>query len=128
MSTTTVATGDDVSMLQSLLTLLERQEVWIGLTGLASFLAIYWVLRGAVPGVSSVAEADDGAPSASLRERSIALTAAGAGLIAVAGCVAFSQGILWSIPLFALGIGLDCLRQHHVPQVPACQSQPAPIR
>jgi len=49
-------------MSQALLRFLSLGEVWVGVLGLAAFLALFWVLRGAPVGQAVRPEEDEEAP------------------------------------------------------------------
>jgi len=85
---------------------LGRTELWIAAAAMAAFLAATWVLRGAPPGQAAAGEEDADAPRAGYRDRIVAAVVAGLILILGAAGVALSRGILWSLPIFALGFGL----------------------
>jgi hypothetical protein len=93
-------------MLQSLSSLIGRQEVWVGALGLAGFLTIFWILRGAPPGQAVQAEEDENAPPAGHRDRVVLGVTCGLILVALGGYVALAHGILWSIPFFVAGLAL----------------------
>ncbi len=93
-------------MRNEILRYLGRTELWIAAAAIAVFLAVTWVLRGAPPGQSAAGEDDADAPRAGYRDRIVAAVAIGLILIVGAGFVALSRGILWSLPIFALGFGL----------------------
>jgi hypothetical protein len=93
-------------MLESLSTLFALPGVWIGVLALASFLTIYWTLRGSPPGQTPPNEEDKNAPPRQQRDRFIAGITTGLTLILVGGYLAFTRGILWSIPVLAVGVGL----------------------
>ncbi|MFI5454700.1 MAG: Gldg family protein [Isosphaerales bacterium] len=93
-------------MKHELLTYLDRTELWIAAAGLAVFLAGIWVLRGAPPGQAAAGEEDADAPRAGYRDRIVVAVVVGLILILGAAFVALSRGVLWSLPIFALGFGL----------------------
>jgi len=95
-------------MLQGLSLLFGWPEVWVGALSVASFLAIFWILRGAPPGQATAVEDDDDAPPSGYRDRVIAGVTTGLVLILVGGYLALTlpHGVRWSIPVFGLGIGL----------------------
>src|SRR5262249_8029706 len=76
-----------------------------GLLGLASFLTLFWVLRGAPIGQSVRGEEDAEAPRGGYRDRVIAAVAIGMTLILLGGYIALTQGVKWALPAFALGFG-----------------------
>jgi hypothetical protein len=91
---------------EKILTFLGRSETWIVGSALAVFLVLTWVLRGASPGQAARAEEDADAPRAGYRDRIVAGVVVGLMLILGAAYVSLSRGILWSLPIFALGFGL----------------------
>jgi len=93
-------------MKREILTYLGRTEFWIAAAALAVFLAVTWVLRGAAPGQAAAGEEDADAPRAGYRDRIVVAVAVGLMLILGAAFVALTRGILWSLPIFALGFGL----------------------
>jgi hypothetical protein len=92
-------------MLQAILRFLSLTEFWVGALGLAAFLALFWVLRGAPVGQSVRAEDDDEAPRGGYRDRVVAAVTLGLMLILVGGYIAITRGPAWSIPAFLLGFG-----------------------
>ncbi len=84
---------------------LARTEVWIVFLGLAAFLVLYWVIRGAPIGQSAELENDDEAPAKGYRDRVIAGVVVGLLLVAAGAYAALARGILWSLPLFGIGFG-----------------------
>jgi hypothetical protein len=92
-------------MLDSLSIFTTRREWWAAALLFSLFFAFWWLLRGAVPG-KSVREEDGDAPPASLVDRLTASIAAGMALVVGGGLVALSRGVAWSIPVFAVGVGL----------------------
>ena len=85
---------------------LSRAEIGIALSAIVTFLVLTWALRGAPPGQSAEAEEDDEAPRAGYRDRIVAAVVVGLILILSGAFVSIERGILWSLPLFALGFGL----------------------
>jgi hypothetical protein len=83
-----------------------RSELWILGSALVAFLVGVWVLRGAPPGQSSEAEKDDDAPGAGYRDRIVVAVVVGLVLILGGAYAALARGILWSLPIFAIGFGL----------------------
>ncbi len=63
-------------------------------------------LAGTPPGQSTESEADDDAPRAGYRDRIVVAVVVGLMLIVGGGYVAISRGVLWSLPIFAVGFGL----------------------
>ena len=92
-------------MTRSLITLLSLTEIWVVVLGLAAFLAIFWVLRGAPVGQAVDVEDDDEAPRSGYRDRVVAAVCAGMLLILTGAYLVSTRGIAWSIPPFALGYG-----------------------
>lgn len=90
-------------MTGSLFTLLSLTEVWVVLLGLAAFLAVFWVLRGAPVGQAVNVEDDDEAPRSGYRDRVVTAICAGILLILTGGYLVLSRGIAWSIIPFMLG-------------------------
>jgi hypothetical protein len=91
---------------EKILTFLGRGDTWIVGSALAVFLVLTWVLRGASPGQAAKAEEDADAPRAGYRDRIVTGVVVGLMLILGAAYVSLSRGILWSLPIFALGFGL----------------------
>ncbi len=85
---------------------LSRTELWIFGSALVAFLVGIWVLRGAPPGQTGEAEGDDDAPRAGYRDRIVVAVVIGLILILGGAYAALSRGILWSLPIFAVGFGL----------------------
>ena len=85
------------------MTFLSLAEVWVGLLGLAAFLALFWVLRGAPIGQAVPTEDDLESPKGGYRDRVIAAVTVGMLLILCGGYLALTKGISWSIPFFGLG-------------------------
>ncbi|WP_165219151.1 Gldg family protein [Aquisphaera insulae] len=73
--------------------------------GVAAFLALYWTLRGAAPGMSIV-EDEPGAMPARRRDLLIAGLAGGLVALVLGALMAFTAGILPAIPVMAAGTGL----------------------
>jgi ABC-type uncharacterized transport system len=80
-------------------------EVWLGALGLAAFLAIFWVLRGAPVGQAVQREDDEDAPRVGYRDRIVAAMTVGLLLIGLGAYLAVTRGPAWSIPAFVLGFG-----------------------
>lgn len=91
-------------MWNAFLTFLTLTEVWIGGLGLAAFLLLFWVLRGAPPGQAVAPEGDD-APRGGYRDRVIAAVCVGMLLILLGAYLVATRGVAWSVPPFALGFG-----------------------
>ena len=83
-----------------------RIELWIFGSALVAFLVGIWVLRGAPPGQTAEAEGDDDAPRAGYRDRIVVAVVVGLLLILGGAYAALARGILWSLPIFAVGFGL----------------------
>lgn len=90
-------------MAESLLKFLALTEVWIGALGLAAFLALFWVLRGAPVGQAVYAEDDEDAPRGGYRDRVVAAVTVGLMLILAGAYLAVTRGVAWSVPAFLLG-------------------------
>jgi hypothetical protein len=96
-------------MFPSLSTLSERTELWAVALFVVAFVVLYRLLRGA-PLVEAVPGEDEpGVPAWKHRHAVIAAVAAGLDLILVGGYAALTRGVVWSIPFFAVGIGLVTL-------------------
>jgi hypothetical protein len=93
-------------MTDALLRFLGRTELWIAAAALAALLALTWVLRGAPLGQAAAGEDDPGAPRAGYRNRIIVAVCVGLTLIVGAAVVALARGLLPSLPIFALGLGM----------------------
>jgi hypothetical protein len=91
---------------EKILIFLGRSETWIVGSALVVFLVLTWVLRGASVLQGAEIEEDADAPRAGYRDRIVAGVVVGLMLILVAAYVALARGILWSVPIFALGFGL----------------------
>jgi hypothetical protein len=92
-------------MSQALLRFLSLGEVWVGVLGLAAFLALFWVLRGTPVGQAVRPEEDEEAPRGGYRDRVVAAVTVGLLLILAGAYLAVTRGIAWSIPAFLLGFG-----------------------
>jgi hypothetical protein len=90
-------------MWESFLKFLTLTEVWIGGLGLAAFLALFWVLRGAPPGQAVTPEDDEDAPRGGYRDRVIAAVCIGMLLILLGAYVVATRGVAWSMLPFGLG-------------------------
>jgi hypothetical protein len=86
--------------------LFSHEVLWLAAAALAAGLIVAWILRGAPPGQATTAEDDAHAPRSGYRDRMIAGVVVGLLLIAGGGYAALSRGILFSVPIFALGFGL----------------------
>ena len=85
---------------------LSRTELWIFGSAIVAFLVGVWVLRGAPPGQAGRPEGDDDAPSSGYRDRIVVAVVVGLILILGGAYAALFRGILWSLPIFAVGFGL----------------------
>jgi ABC-type uncharacterized transport system len=85
---------------------LSRSELWILGSAIVGFLVAIWVLRGAPPGQGTQTEEDDDAPRSGYRDRIVVAVVVGLILIMGGAYVALARGILWSLPIFAVGFGL----------------------
>ncbi len=92
-------------MTDRMMTFLARNEVWMLVVGLAGFLALTWLIRGAPLGQDTRDEAE-GAPPGGYRDRVVALAVLGFLLVLGGAAVAVGAGIPWSLPLFGVGFGL----------------------
>ena len=88
--------------------LFQLSAVWVAALLVASFLAIFWILRGSPSGQATAVEDDEDAPPPGYRDRVIAGVTTGLVLILLGGYLALTltHGVRWSIPVFGLGIGL----------------------
>jgi len=84
---------------------LSRDEVWVGALGLAAFLTVFWMLRGAPVGQAVGPEDDEEAPRGGYRDRVVAAVSLGLLLILAGAYVAVTRGPAWSLPPFLLGFG-----------------------
>jgi ABC-type uncharacterized transport system involved in gliding motility auxiliary subunit len=93
-------------MYQSIVTFLATGGFWVGGLGLAAFLSLFWVLRGAPIGQAVAAEEDEDAPRGGYRDRVVAAVCLGMLLILAGAYLAFTRGVGWSsAAAFALGFG-----------------------
>lgn len=92
---------------------LSNVYVWSAGLGLAAILLLTWVLRGAPLGQRAEVEADDEAPGAGYRERTVAAAVFGLALMGLGAFVAATRSIPWSLPLFVLGFGVVVLLVRH---------------
>ncbi len=83
-----------------------RSELWILGSAVVALLVGTWVMQGAPPGQAAAAEEDEDAPRAGYRDRIVVAVVVGLMLILGGAYVAIARGILWSLPIFALGFGL----------------------
>ena len=95
-------------MLDNLSMLFQVSAVWVAAILLASFLAIFWILRGSPSGQATAVEDDEDAPAPGYRDRVILGVTAGLVLMLLGDYLALTltHGVRWSIPVFGLGIGL----------------------
>ena len=91
---------------EKILIFLGRSDTWIVGSAIVVFLVLTWVLRGATVLQVAEAEEDADAPRAGYRDRIVAGVVVGLMLILAASYIAVARGILWSLPIFALGFGL----------------------
>ena len=84
---------------------LSRTEFWVVALGLAAFLVLHWILRGAPLGQSAEEEADE-APAPGYRDRVVAAVVLGLLLVLAGAYVAVTRSVPWSLPPFALGFGI----------------------
>ncbi|MCA1684842.1 MAG: Gldg family protein [Planctomycetia bacterium] len=92
-------------MIESMLSLPTFTEYWLAGLGLAAFLAVFWVLRGAPVGQAVRPEEDEDAPGGGYRDRVVTAASVGLLLILYGAYLAVSRGVAWSLPAFALGFG-----------------------
>jgi hypothetical protein len=94
-------------MPERLLTFLSRTEVWVGALALASFLVLSWALRGAPIGQAAGAEGEtEEGPGGGYRDRVVAAMVGGLLLVLAGGYLALTSRLAWSLPAFALGLGV----------------------
>ena len=93
-------------MSQRMMDFVSRPEMLAFGLGLAAFLALYWVVRGAPIGQGTASEPRE-APSTGYRDRAVAMAIVAFLLILGGGLVAAAYGIPWSVPVFAAGFGLS---------------------
>ncbi len=93
-------------MIPWFLSVLSRGEVWVAALGLAAFLTVFWVLRGAPVGQAVSLEDDAEAPRSSYRDRVIAGVTVGIILILAGAYLAIDRGPAWSLPAFIPGFGV----------------------
>src|SRR5690242_3736550 len=83
---------------------LARPDIWLGALALATFLGLYWLIRGAPPGQMAVEEGRaEGAPEPRRRDRLVAGVVGGFVLIVAGAFVAVEIGVPWSVPVFGAG-------------------------
>jgi hypothetical protein len=92
-------------MRQAITSFLATSAFWVGGLGLAAFLSLFWVLRGAPIGQAVAPEEDEDAPRGGYRDRVVAAVCVGMLLILAGAYLAVTQGVRWSVPAFALGFG-----------------------
>ena len=85
---------------------LSRTELWIFGSALVAFLVGTWVLRGAPPGQTGRGRGRRRCARAGYRDRIVVAVVVGLILILGGAYAALSRGILWSLPIFAVGFGL----------------------
>jgi hypothetical protein len=93
-------------MLPKLSILAQPTEIWVFAGFVVAFVVLYRLLRGVPFGQATAALDEDEAPSWAYRRAVIAAVAAGLDLVLMGAYVALTRGIAWSIPFFAVGIGL----------------------
>ena len=95
-------------MFDGVSTIIQAPVVWVAALLVAASLAIFWILRGSPTGQVAEVEDDEDAPRPGYRDRVIAGVTAGLVLILLGAYLALTltHGVRWSIPVFALGIGL----------------------
>ena len=93
-------------MLPKLSILAQPTEIWVFAGFVVAFVALYRLLRGVPFGQAAAALDEDEAPSWPYRRAVIAAVAVGLDLVLMGGYVALTRGIAWSIPFFAVGVGL----------------------
>jgi ABC-type uncharacterized transport system involved in gliding motility auxiliary subunit len=91
--------------MRSFLHVFQTPAVWVGGLALAAFLVLFWALRGAPIGQAVEGEAEE-APRGGYRDRVIAAMVLGLMLVCAGAYVASAHGVLWSIPVFAVGFGI----------------------
>src|SRR5512135_196441 len=84
---------------------LSRTEIWVVALGLAAFLVLHWILRGAPIGQSAEEEADE-ALAQGYRDRVVVAVVLGLLLVLAGAYVAVTRSVPWSLPPFALGFGI----------------------
>jgi hypothetical protein len=93
-------------MFPKLSILAQPAEIWVFAGIVLAFVALYRLLRGVPFGQGAAALEEDEAPSWAYRRAVIAAVAVGLDLLLMGGYVVLTRSIAWSIPLFALGVGL----------------------
>jgi hypothetical protein len=93
-------------MFPKLSILAQPSEIWVLAGFVVAFVALYRLLRGVPFGQAAAALDEDEAPSWAYRRAVIAAVAVGLDLVLMGGYVALTRGIAWSIPFFAVGVGL----------------------
>lgn len=88
------------------MTLFQSGSLFLGLC-LAAGLALFWALRGAAPGRKVAENAGADVPSPGTRDRAALLAVLAMILVAGGAFVAAMVSIPWSVPLFAVGFGLN---------------------
>lgn len=92
-------------MTKALSTFLSTTGFWVAGLGLAAFLTLFWVLRGAPVGQAVGAEEDEDAPRGGYRDGVVAAVCVGMLLIVAGAYLAVTRGVPWSLPAFVLGFG-----------------------
>ncbi len=80
---------------------------WLAAMAFAIGLALFWALRGTVPGRSAPTETDPDAPPHRRRDLAALLAVLGLLLIGVGAYVAGMVGIPWAVPIFVAGFALE---------------------
>jgi hypothetical protein len=92
-------------MSQRVLEFLNRPDVWAVAAGMAAFLTLTWVLRGAPLGQATRREPGE-SPTSGYRDRVVASAVIGFLLVLAGAYLAATVSIPWSIPAFASGFGI----------------------
>jgi ABC-type uncharacterized transport system len=91
----------------SFLDIATRPGVLVGGLAIAFFLVLTWVLRGTPLGQAIGDEPEgEGRPEPGRRDRAVMTAVSGLLLVAIGAYVAFAVGVLWSVPVFAVGYAL----------------------
>ena len=89
-----------MTTMQGVMEILGRTDVLLVGGGIAAFLVLTWIVRGAPMGQSARPEAAE-APSRTRRDVAVALAVSGFLLVVAGAVVAFRYGIPWYVlPLF----------------------------
>ena len=91
-------------MNQLIVEFLGRTDVWAFGLGIAAFLTLFWMVRGAPLGQRTADEPDD-APPRPYRDRMVAASVLAFLMVVAAAYVALVYGIPWALPLFVVGFG-----------------------